>query len=828
MNEYFKTFVGLILLSILSFAAGNHTAEGRNDSASPNRITRLLALEPPELTAESLTVSITATGPVQYLQPVLLRTGNGVPMLIYVDMPNTHNTINAGRKVRINLTGPGRPVDSPVSQVVLSQFQREPPMSRIVFYVKGAIQPVIAVKGNSLRFQFPRSSIGAAGTQSTIDNRQKPALERSEETIDNRQLTIDNSGEGKGERSKQGDGRNLKTEQAPPPTPTSLTGIETVFEPHQTQVRLQANRPLNLGQVVWSSLSRSGDGGEILDIHLFNTTVSEALRRGVTAQQRGIIRGITLEVREGPPPLCTVHIHLARRLPYEVKDNTGVELRFIFENPLLERTVTIKSENEELRKLLFTLFKLYGANFIADKEVNLDELVTFNLEGVPLRVALDQILNSRGYGYKEIENGILRIMPIDKLEQAVQPTEASKGLPKVLLVKTFRLEHAPVATVRAALETFKSPDGKIVEDERTQTILFMDTEEQLAHVGPLLEEMVQTLDQTVPTVAPKPEPPPPAQPIRRVILLNYANPEQIKEMLAPYLTPKGEIQPFSASAGPGGAGGAGATGGGGAEGGAAGGVTLGQPVGRGGYLVVTDYLPESIADIERAVVELDVPTPQVEIQVHVIESIVGKESNAGVNWTGVDKERKATFSVSNAGGQLQIGRLTAEEFTAVLNALATQSDTRLLSNPRITVVENKLAQFHSGEEVPFRKIVIQQGIEQVEVVFKSVGIVLTVMAQVKSDERISLLVNAQVSSVGERPPGGEPSISTRNASTQMLVPDGDTVVIGGLTSDRMIETMTKVPILGYIPLIGGLFSSRQYTKTRNEITIYLTPHIVQP
>ena len=818
MNEYVKTFVGLILLSILSFAAGNHTAEGRNDSASPNRITRLLALEPPELTAESLTVSITATGPVQYLQPVLLRTGNGVPMLIYVDMPNTHNTINAGRMVRINLTGPGRPVDSPVSQVVLSQFQREPPMSRIVFYVKGAIQPVIAVKGNSLRFQFPISSRSQENKVPATEEAKRQAAPAAQPLPS----ILSPSGEG----SKQGEGRNLKTEQAPPPTPTSLTGIETVFEPHQTQVRLLANRPLNLGQVVWSSLSRSGDGGEILDIHLFNTTVSEALRRGVTAQQRGIIRGITLEVREGPPPLCTVHIHLARRLPYEVKDNTGVELRFIFENPLLERTVTIKSENEELRKLLFTLFKLYGANFIADKEVNLDEPVTFNLEGVPLRVALDQILNSRGYGYKEIEEGILRIMPLDKLEQVVQPTEASKGLPKVLSVKTFRLEHAPVMTVRAALETFKSPDGKIVEDERTQTILFMDTEEQLAHVGPLLEEMVQTLDQAVPTVVPKPEPLP-AQPIRRVILLNYANPEQIKEMLAPYLTPKGEIQPFSASAGPGGAGGAGATGGGGAEGGAAGGVTLGQPVGRGGYLVVTDYLPESIADIERAVVELDVPTPQVEIQVHVIESIVGKESNAGVNWTGVDKERKATFSVSNAGGQIQIGRLTAEEFTAVLNALATQSDPRLLSNPRITVVENKLAQFHSGEEVPFRKIVIQQGIEQVEVVFKSVGIVLTVMAQVKSDHRISLLVNAQVSSVGERPPGGEPSISTRNASTQMLVPDGDSVVIGRLTSDRMIVTMTKVPILGYIPLIGGLFSSRQYTKTRNEITIYLTPHIVQ-
>jgi type II secretory pathway component GspD/PulD (secretin) len=389
-------------------------------------------------------------------------------------------------------------------------------------------------------------------------------------------------------------------------------------------------------------------------------------------------------------------------------------------------------------------------------------------------------------------------------------------------VKVFHLSHASVATAKAALQDLISPEGKIIEDARSQSIILIDAEERLAQVEPLIAQVIQALDQEATTLkkAEEPQSPPTPELVRRVIRLNYADPDRVKETLTAYLTLRGVIEAFVPAA-PGSGGGASAR-----SGSASLGADLGEVVGQGGYIVVVDEaLP--VSAIEAAAAELDVPIPQVEIQVHIIETNRADGSETGVEWTAIDEDSEASLGVSSSGGQLRFGALKAAEFAAILHALQTQADTRLLASPHITVVENQQAQFHSGEEVPFRRSIIQDGIQEVEVVFKSVGIVLTVMAQVKADNRISLLVSAQVSSLGERPPDGEPPINTRKATTQMLIRDGDTVTIGGLTNERTIESISRVPILGSIPLLGGFFRSREYTKSLNEITIYLTPTIVR-
>ena len=394
--------------------------------------------------------------------------------------------------------------------------------------------------------------------------------------------------------------------------------------------------------------------------------------------------------------------------------------------------------------------------------------------------------------------------------RAILPPEEPEE-PEELGVKVFHLHYIPVATAKAALKDLLRAETKIIEDERTQSIILIDTQAQLTQADPLLDRVIETLDQEVIDVNLEPEPQMPP-PTKRVIRINYADPSQIKDTLISYLTNAGSIEVFDTPSL--------------ASGGQGGETDLGEAVGRGGHIVVID-LPDNVVAIEQAIAELDVPIPQVEIQVHIIENDRSNGSDVGVDWTATDKERDASLDVSGTGGQLKMGALTAEEFTATLRVLETQSDARLLASPHITVMENKLAQFHSGEEVPFRRIIIQDGIEAVDVYFKSVGIVLTVMAQVKADNQISLLINAQISSVGERPSEGEPAINTRKAATQMLIPDGDTVTIGGLSNERKIERVSKVPVWGHIPLLGGLFSSRQHTRSLNEITIYLTPTLIE-
>jgi len=283
--------------------------------------------------------------------------------------------------------------------------------------------------------------------------------------------------------------------------------------------------------------------------------------------------------------------------------------------------------------------------------------------------------------------------------------------------------------------------------------------------------------------------------------------------LTPMLSQGGEIEPLGKSSGTGGAGGS----------------KIGTGVGYGGYLIVTDT-PEVVSQIERDIAKLDLPIPQVEIQVYIVESTLSDEIELGVDWAWM-RERKTKISadaLSTEGTlKLKYGNLPAEEFTAVLTALSTKSDTKLLSCPRITVLENNQAKFHSGDQIGFSKIVIQEGIQTVETVFQDVGIELTASPQVKSNDIISLLVNVQVRDLGEVTPTGEPTISDRSGQTQLLVRDGDTAVIGGLTSDRITENVKKVPVLGNIPVLKRLFSYKKKTKKKTEMTLFITPRIVK-
>jgi type II secretory pathway component GspD/PulD (secretin) len=196
-----------------------------------------------------------------------------------------------------------------------------------------------------------------------------------------------------------------------------------------------------------------------------------------------------------------------------------------------------------------------------------------------------------------------------------------------------------------------------------------------------------------------------------------------------------------------------------------------------------------------------------------------------------DKKTKLSADALSTEGTLRLsyGNLPAKEFTAVLTALSTKSDTKLLSCPRITVLENNQAKFHSGDQIGFSQITtnIQEGTRTIETVFRDVGIELTVSPQVKSDNLISLVVDVGVRDLGEATPTGEPTISDRSAQTQLLVRDGDTAVIGGLTSDRIVETIKKVPLLGNIPLLGRLFSHKKDTKKKTEMTLFITPRIVK-
>jgi general secretion pathway protein D len=116
------------------------------------------------------------------------------------------------------------------------------------------------------------------------------------------------------------------------------------------------------------------------------------------------------------------------------------------------------------------------------------------------------------------------------------------------------------------------------------------------------------------------------------------------------------------------------------------------------------------------------------------------------------------------------------------------------------------------------------GVSQ-QVQYVNVGVTLQIAPRVSSDGFVSSHVFCVVSSVSGFSQG-YPTISQREAETSATVRDGDSFVIGGLTQDENITTKTKVPFLGDIPLVGQVFRSDRNTRTRTELYIVVTPHIV--
>ena len=142
-------------------------------------------------------------------------------------------------------------------------------------------------------------------------------------------------------------------------------------------------------------------------------------------------------------------------------------------------------------------------------------------------------------------------------------------------------------------------------------------------------------------------------------------------------------------------------------------------------------------------------------------------------------------------------------------------------------VNGRTAIFQSGDEVPYTAVVVSQNVESVATSFKKTGIILEVSARVKSNDMVSLIVVSEVSDISGFTPTGQPRIAKREAETQVLVKDGDTAVIGGLVMERSDETLSKVPVLGDIPLLGRIFSTTNKKNIKSEVTVFITPRIVR-
>jgi pilus assembly protein CpaC len=217
--------------------------------------------------------------------------------------------------------------------------------------------------------------------------------------------------------------------------------------------------------------------------------------------------------------------------------------------------------------------------------------------------------------------------------------------------------------------------------------------------------------------------------------------------------------------------------------------------------------------------ELELSFPyQVNVKTTIAQVSSEFSETVGVDWGSIGASTPGVFTFPN---------LTASDIAAVITALSDDSLGEVLAEPNLTVLSGEEASFLVGGELPM----VVSDTNGTEISFKEFGIGLDLSAKVLSKDEIRLRVQPRVSNVDKviKTVGLEvPQLSSRRVSTTIEIADGQTFMIGGLMSSEDIEQLSKVPLLGDIPLFGTLFSKATTDRKQSEVVIIATVNLVKP
>jgi general secretion pathway protein D len=258
-------------------------------------------------------------------------------------------------------------------------------------------------------------------------------------------------------------------------------------------------------------------------------------------------------------------------------------------------------------------------------------------------------------------------------------------------------------------------------------------------------------------------------------------------------------------------------------------------------LVVTAP-PALMRSLKEVINQLDIRRAQVYIEAVIAELSDERAVDFGVQWqssqngTGLAASflQPAEAPALGYGQGFNLGYLSNGNLRAVLNALITDSGTNILSTPSLLTLDNEEASIVVGENVPFVTGQYNTGDNNAgESPFQTierhdVGIKLKVTPQINEGDTIKLKIEQEVSSVSDSTASTTDLITKkRTLDTSILVDDKQTIVLGGLITDELKETVSKVPLLGDIPLLGNLFKTTSSDLNKKNLMVFLRPEIIR-
>lgn len=260
---------------------------------------------------------------------------------------------------------------------------------------------------------------------------------------------------------------------------------------------------------------------------------------------------------------------------------------------------------------------------------------------------------------------------------------------------------------------------------------------------------------------------------------------------------------------------------------------------RTNQIIMTDT-DEKIAAAKELIQQLDKITPQVIIEARIVEAETSFSRNLGTEWGlnsnpnydayndllggtyGYDVAMNNSVA-SNSSIGINFTKLTGAQFllNATLMAMETKGEGKIISAPKILTMDNKEATITQGVEIPFATL----SSNGTRTEFKRIELKLNVTPHVTSDNKISLKVLIDKNDIGGVTDFG-PTITTKKVESELLIGDGDTIVIGGIIKSNKSMTEEGIPFLYKLPVLGWLFKSRIRSEDKQELLIFLTPRIV--
>jgi type IV pilus assembly protein PilQ len=430
--------------------------------------------------------------------------------------------------------------------------------------------------------------------------------------------------------------------------------------------------------------------------------------------------------------------------------------------------LTLNFQDIETRAVLQLLADASGQNIVVSDSVNGN--VTLRLQNVPWDQALDIVLRTKGLDKRRQDNVIIVAPQAELAAREKAELAARKDVQELAPLRSeyLQVNYAKAADMAALVKTqtnsLLSPRGSVAVDERTNTLLLQDTADRIADI----RRLVATLDIPVRQV----------QIEARIVIVNNDFERDL---------------------------------------GARFGFTSVNQNGNTGLVTTSGTAAGTDQIVSSALTNL-----QQNNNTSIYPVTLPTGSNA-VNRYNVN------LPVSNPAGSFALGIL-GNNFLVDLELSAAQAETQanIIATPRVITANQKEAVIEQGQEIPYQQSA-SSGATTIQ--FKKAVLSLKVTPQITPDNRIILDLDVRDDAVGTIvvASGGVnvPTINTREIATQVLVNDGQTVVLGGILSTTEREDDTKVPYLGDIPVLGHLFKNTVHQDNKDELMIFITPKIVR-